>query len=212
VYLELGCLVPEHSLELDRDALNRWYETELSSETEWPVLSLRLPGRRSAHVVFRNYPEDYGVDYLLDDPVWPEPLCLASIEGHFSGPGLRCKEALWLADAAHLAANGVTTPWMRLLLLLPMVTEADASPDDQHALAALIRTGAETIPWLATFATLAADTTASRLWGQVRWSTDASLGWVADGESSPRNPGSPLALSRAAFDQLKAFFAALGAD
>jgi len=37
--------------------------------------------------VFRNWPEDHGIDYLVDDPAWRQPLVLAQIGGHFSGPG-----------------------------------------------------------------------------------------------------------------------------
>ncbi len=45
-------------------------------------------------IVDCNFPEDYGQDYLLHHPGWSDALRLASIEGHFMGPGICWPELL----------------------------------------------------------------------------------------------------------------------
>jgi hypothetical protein len=225
VYFELTRLLPDDAEDeaagdrhptLDPARLDAWYAAELASATAWPVLPLPLPGGRAVRVVFRNAPEDAGVDYLVDDPAWPRPLVLARLEGHFAGPGLRWAEARAVADTlgGGAPAGGLAPSWARLLALLPLVTDADPPPEAGPRIGAAFRDGAATVPWFAALAAGGpggADAGRSGWWAPVRWRRDARRGWVNDGAWSVRNPDGPCPLTDAEFDRLREFFAGLGA-
>lgn len=76
-------------------------------------------------IVHRNFPDDPGTDYLITHPDWDRDVPLASLEGHFSGPGLSWPELIAVADSAPARAAGVRDPALRLLLLLPAFGDAD---------------------------------------------------------------------------------------
>ncbi|MCC9312380.1 hypothetical protein LN042_35910 [Kitasatospora sp. RB6PN24] len=108
----------------DADAV---YE-RLSNPTAWPVFRLPMQHGHSLLIVHRNFAEDAGIDYYLTHPDWDRPGSLASIEGHFAGPGLAWRELI------HIARNpgegpGITEPHARLLLLLPTLGDADLPTD-----------------------------------------------------------------------------------
>ncbi|MFD7812650.1 hypothetical protein ACFV6E_06840 [Streptomyces sp. NPDC059785] len=91
----------------------------------WPALRIPMAGGHLLWIVLRNFPEDGGVDYLLTHPDWTRDAPLASIEGHFSGPGLSWPELIAVADGTPADAEGVRDPARRLLLLLPAFGDAD---------------------------------------------------------------------------------------
>ncbi|MFC0507085.1 hypothetical protein [Micromonospora costi] len=41
-----------------------------SDERQWPVLSVSLSAGHLLHVIYRNFPEDNGYDYVLHHPEW----------------------------------------------------------------------------------------------------------------------------------------------
>ena len=95
----------------------------------WPLFALPLVGGHRLYVVYRAFPDDPGVDYLLHHPDWDSAELLASDEGHFHGPGLSWSE---LETAAFNGRPGGSTqdPHARLLLLLPALgdDQVDGTP------------------------------------------------------------------------------------
>ncbi|MEU4085953.1 hypothetical protein [Streptomyces aureus] len=141
-WLDLPGFWPAHLLWLaegeDVDPEPEWFgvdgaDTEeaygaLTDPVAWPVLRLPLQFGHRILILYRNFPEDEGVDYYLTHPSWERPRSLGSIEGHFAGPGLAWRELV------HIAQNpgtgpGVTTPHARLLLLLPVLGDEALPPD-----------------------------------------------------------------------------------
>ncbi|MFD6925838.1 hypothetical protein ACFV99_37255 [Streptomyces sp. NPDC059944] len=96
----------------------------------WPAYRLPLAGGHTLWIVHRNHPDDSGTDYLITHPAWSRPGHLASIEGHFSGPGLSWPELSAVVGSAPHGAEGVLDPGTRLLLLLPAFGDADAPPEE----------------------------------------------------------------------------------
>jgi hypothetical protein len=105
-----------------------WEATEV-----WPAYRVPLEGGRGVWIVHRNFPDDAGTDYLLTDPALPRERRLASVEGHFTGPGLSWSDLLAVADEAPGDGAGVRDPDLRLLLLLPAY--GDAATPVEEALA-----------------------------------------------------------------------------
>ncbi|MFE4973341.1 hypothetical protein ACFRAR_14650 [Kitasatospora sp. NPDC056651] len=100
----------------------------LSDPATWPVVRLPLRHGHSILVVHRNAAEDEGVDYYLAHPDWDRPRSLASTEGHFTGPGLAWRELVHIARHPG-DGPGITDPDARLLLLLPVLGDADLPAD-----------------------------------------------------------------------------------
>lgn len=100
----------------------------LCGATAWPVIQLPMQDEHRILIIYRNLPDDSGVDYYLSHPDWDRMAPLASLDGHFSGPGLAWREL------AHIARHpgdgpGITDPHARLLLLLPVLGDADLPAD-----------------------------------------------------------------------------------
>jgi hypothetical protein len=76
-----------HAFGVDPADLNEVIETFLD-EHEWPVFSLRLAGASRVHIIMRNFPDDGGVDYVLEPGTGGDAIPLAAMEGHFRGPAL----------------------------------------------------------------------------------------------------------------------------
>ena len=102
-----------------------WEATEV-----WPAYRIPLAEGRAVWIVHRNFPDDAGTDYLLTDPVRPREQSLASIEGHFTGPGLSWSDLLAVADGTPPDGAGVRDPDLRLLLLLPAYGDAATPPEE----------------------------------------------------------------------------------
>ena len=54
----------------------------------WPVISLNLAQGHRVHILFRNYEDDSGWDYLLQQAGSDVVITAASLEGGFHGPAL----------------------------------------------------------------------------------------------------------------------------
>ncbi|MER5867423.1 hypothetical protein [Kitasatospora sp. NPDC002040] len=101
---------------------------QLFDSAAWPVIQLPVQNGHQILIIFCNHPDDSGVDYYLSHRDWDHLAPLASIDGHFSGPGLAWREL------AHIAGHpgdgpGVTDRHARLLLLLPILGDADLPAD-----------------------------------------------------------------------------------
>ncbi|WP_307673669.1 hypothetical protein [Streptomyces sp. V4I2] len=109
----------------------------------WPAYRIPLPGGHLLWIVHRNFPDDPGTDYLLTHPDQARETSLASIEGHFTGPGLSWPDLVAVADSAPADAEGVRDPGLRLLLLLPAFGDAETPMEAavERIAAALVAVG-----------------------------------------------------------------------
>ncbi|HTJ69839.1 MAG TPA: hypothetical protein VL551_20045 [Actinospica sp.] len=98
----------------------------LTEPAAWPVIRVPLEQGHCISIVYRNFVEDEGIDYYLSHPEWDRIAALASLEGHFSGPGLAWRELIYVANRPG-DGPGVTDPHARLLLLLPILGDDELS-------------------------------------------------------------------------------------
>jgi hypothetical protein len=105
-----------------------------SDEQQWPVFSISLPSRHVLHVVYRNIAGDAGYDYVLHRPDWAATVWLATIDGHFRGPGL-CWPELLAAARTGTGAGQLAAPEARMLLLLPVMADDELPADAEARLA-----------------------------------------------------------------------------
>jgi hypothetical protein len=160
----------------------------VSNPERWPVFTVVLPAGYEIYVVYRNFDGDMGVDYLISHPGWSEAVTLAVDDGHFTGPGLSWRELE--AAAGRATVGGVTDPDGCLLLLFPMLGDADVPEDAAGRLASALaaRTIVEDPAELA-FVLL----NHQGQWEPARWSRSGGV-WVCDGAHSVRNPLNIVAL------------------
>ena len=106
----------------------------LYDEPEWPVFRIPFPDGHMAVVVQRNFPEDSGTEYFIQHPGWGRIGYLATLDGHWAGPGLAWRELVHIArNPGPEEAEGIRDPHQRLLLLLPALGDAER-PDDAAGL------------------------------------------------------------------------------
>ncbi|MFF9135288.1 hypothetical protein [Streptomyces sp. NPDC014806] len=157
----------------------------------WPIFTVPLAGHHRLYVVYRAFPGDEGVDYLLHHPGWETAEHLAQDEGHFMGPGLSWPELTAAADNG-LSFGTTTDAHARLLLLLPAFGD-DAVPSDavDRLTAALrARTRVEDPERLAEV--LMQDQGPC---GPAQWTTAEGGYRINDGRYSLRNPANHFARS-----------------
>ncbi|MER6738332.1 hypothetical protein [Streptomyces puniciscabiei] len=106
---------------VDADAA---YEV-LTDEEQWPVIRIPFGDGHAVVVVGRNFSEDEGTEYFISHPEWDRHGHLATIDGHQAGPGLSWQELAHIAGTPDENAPGVHAPHARLLLLLPVLGDAD---------------------------------------------------------------------------------------
>ncbi|MET9170205.1 hypothetical protein ABZX64_03860 [Streptomyces misionensis] len=58
----------------------------LSAEDEWPVSSVPLRSGHTIYIIYRNFVDGWGVDYLIHQLAWTEAETLAVIDGLSWGP------------------------------------------------------------------------------------------------------------------------------
>ncbi|MFD0782502.1 hypothetical protein ACFQZ8_00975 [Micromonospora azadirachtae] len=110
----------------------------ISGEGQWPVLSVPLSAGHLLHVVYRNFPDDQGFDYLLHHPEWKTTVPLATVEGCFRGPGLCWSELLAVAHTTAEAGSPLPFDPRIFLLLLPIMSDAELPSDADDVLAAML--------------------------------------------------------------------------
>jgi hypothetical protein len=166
------------------------FQRGLMEGAQWPVFTVPLHHDHRVYVVYRAFPDDPGVDYLLHHPDWDRAELLARDEGHFMGPALSWPELCAAADNG-LPGGSTSDPGARLLLLLPALGD-EAVPDEAagRVAAALGACTAVEAPEALAAALLDAQGPA----GAARWSAAEGVGRVSDGPYSYRNPANHFAL------------------
>ncbi|MFH8487901.1 hypothetical protein [Streptomyces longisporoflavus] len=178
----------------------------LHDRAAWPVFTVPLAGDFAIVVHYNSGEEFTTTDYFLTHRDWPDSraIVLASDDQDRIGPGLCWPELAALLPVPAKAA-GVTDPHARLLLLLPVLGDADAPTEAVEAVAeALVAQGAPP-----DCEALAAQLLEGHpMWGAETWTYDADeRSWICDGEHSPRQE--PLG-ERLPVVQRSALGAALG--
>jgi hypothetical protein len=123
---------------VDEDALWAFYY-RLTDEGQWPVFHIALPSGHVLYVVYRNFAEDAGYDYLLHHPDSAEPIMLATVEGHYLGPAL-CWSELVAVSQAPAGAAATRAPERRIGILLPVMADDDLPEDAVDVLAGALHT------------------------------------------------------------------------
>jgi hypothetical protein len=159
--------------------------SELLRGEDWPVFTVPLADRHWIYVVYRAFPDDSGIDYLLHHPDWEQAEMLAIDDGHFRGPGLRWRE-LEAAAFNTLPGGSTRDPHARLLLLLPALgddqIDRTAVASVAQALAARTR-----VDDPERTATLLLDGQGQA--GPARWQADGQGAWTCEGRYAFRAPG-----------------------
>ncbi|MFF2073283.1 hypothetical protein ACFVXG_00835 [Kitasatospora sp. NPDC058162] len=101
----------------------------LLDDQAWPALRIPFKGGHSAVVVYRNLIGDFGVDYLLTQPVWPRKEDLSTYDGDWYGPGLSWRDIAHIAETPNPTELGVHDTAARLLLLLPLLADDELPPE-----------------------------------------------------------------------------------
>lgn len=164
---------------------------KLHDRSAWPSFTVPLAGGFAILVHYNSGEEFTTTDYFLTHPDWPDSrtLVLASDDQDRIGPGLCWPELAALLTArapvpAPAGVVGVTDPHARLLLLLPVLGDAEAPAEAVDVVVeALVAQGAPS----------ACEPLARRLleghpmWGAPAWTYDVDeRSWICDGEHSPR--------------------------
>ncbi|GAA3259759.1 hypothetical protein GCM10010532_111280 [Dactylosporangium siamense] len=160
----------------------------LSDPRAWPRFDLDLPRGGRITVIFRNYADDPGVDYLLAAEPDGRSVRISALGGDAEGPGISWPELVSVADHGTDPREGA----VRLLLLAPMLGDADA--DELGATARVVEslrlTGAT-----GDLGEVARLIVAENLdFEPASWEPDDDDVNVCDGESSPRNPDGVVSL------------------
>ncbi|NMO50699.1 hypothetical protein HH310_05755 [Actinoplanes sp. TBRC 11911] len=108
------------------------YAEELHHTDSWPFIVLRLASGHRLYVLFRNFEEDAGWDYLLQPAGTDAVITLAALEGHFRGPAYSWGDLVLLANQPDPTRSAAE----RLLLLLPAMGDADLPADAGQVIAA----------------------------------------------------------------------------
>ncbi|MFY1661222.1 hypothetical protein [Micromonospora sp. WMMD1274] len=172
---------------LDRVAV-RAVQDRLSDPGTWPAFEVDLGVGGKLVVVYRNFDEDAGVDYLLVPSNESDCLRVATTEGEYEGPGISWPELM-------AVAGGFTDPARRaevLLLIAPMLGDVEAdSPAAISLLTEALRlTGAvDSVEEMARLIV-----SENLQWEPASWYVTESGAICCDGEASPRNPESACAL------------------
>ncbi|MDT0481376.1 hypothetical protein [Streptomyces doebereineriae] len=96
----------------------------------WPAFRIPLDACHSAVVVYRNLVGDYGIDYLLAHPDGTGAEAVANrFDGDWSGLGLVWRDLKRIVVSPDLTAAGVHDPSERLLILLPVLNDAELPAD-----------------------------------------------------------------------------------
>lgn len=169
---------------------------QLFDPDHWPVFTVPLRSGAALNVIYRNLPDDMGLDYVLAHPDRPHDLHLAAVEGSFVGPGLSWHELINTARRPPTSAPaGTRDPDQRLLLLLPALGDADLPGDAVPALtAALTRTTACPSPRHVAETLLRNE---RAYWQPAHWTHQANGALVCDEHHSRRCPQHPNAFTPA---------------
>jgi hypothetical protein len=159
----------------------------LTDSSAWPVFLIDLGGGARLAVVYRNFDEDEGVDYLLVPGDGEDCIQIATVEGALDGPGISWHELISVADRQPTALDQARA----LLLLAPILGDAAAeSSEAVTRLADALRVVGVTGQVVTVAEAIVAAAPAG-------WRRTADGVSVCDDEDSTRNPISRAALKPA---------------
>ncbi|MFF3563561.1 hypothetical protein ACFYXS_26265 [Streptomyces sp. NPDC002574] len=114
---------------VDESAYEQIVERLSDHEQPWPVLRMPFAGGHTAYVVYANFEDEGNVEFFVGHPGWGRLGFLGQYGVDQAGPGLSWAELTALAAAAPEGGEGLSDPAQRLLLLLPMLGDADVPAD-----------------------------------------------------------------------------------
>ncbi len=136
---------------------------ELQRLDQWPGFALSVGDRHTIHLIWRNFDEDMGLDYVLIGAGYESSIVVAALEGSFIGPAWSWPELLDLAEQPdrHRSASE------RLLLLLPAMGDADLPSTAVEVVAGAVTAVGGSRNQVEVARQLLAAT--SRFWGAPQW-------------------------------------------
>ncbi|MEU0434186.1 hypothetical protein ABZ153_21575 [Streptomyces sp. NPDC006290] len=112
------------------------------TEQPWPVLRVPFDGGHTAYVVYANSEDMSDIEFFVRHPAWGRLGFLGDCGGDHAGPGLSWNELTTLAASTPDGGEGLSDPSQRLLLLLPMLGDADMPEETTDVVArALVHCG-----------------------------------------------------------------------
>ncbi|MFF4446138.1 hypothetical protein [Streptomyces sp. NPDC001502] len=116
---------PAEPYGVDASAYDAMVDRLGDPEQPWPVLRVRFDGGHTVHAVYANWEDQNNVEFFVRHPAWGRLGHLGQCGADEAGPGLSWTELLTLATSTQEGGEGLTDPSERLLLLLPMLGDAD---------------------------------------------------------------------------------------
>ncbi|GAA2646685.1 hypothetical protein GCM10010425_65500 [Streptomyces spororaveus] len=116
---------PAEPYGVDTSAYEEMVDRLGDPEQPWPVLRVCFDGGHTVYAVYANWDDQNNVDYFIRHPKWGRLGFLGQCGADEAGPGLSWTELLTLATSTQEGTEGLTNPSERLLLLLPMLGDAD---------------------------------------------------------------------------------------
>ncbi|MFE7708564.1 hypothetical protein ACFU6I_22835 [Streptomyces sp. NPDC057486] len=110
---------------VDASVYEEMVERISNPEEPWPVLRVPFEGGHTAYVVYANFDDANNVDFFVRHPAWGRLGYLGQFGVDEAGPGLSWSELDILAEATQNSSEGLTDSSQRLLLLLPMLGDAE---------------------------------------------------------------------------------------
>ena len=104
----------------------------------WPVFRVPFAGGHTVYAVYANFEDENTIEFCVRHPAWDRLGHLGQHGPEYAGPGLSWPELTALASSEPTetnAAEGLTDPAHRMLLLLPMLGDA-ATPVTAWAMVA----------------------------------------------------------------------------
>ncbi|MEV7754000.1 hypothetical protein [Streptomyces griseofuscus] len=127
---------------VDASVYEEMVERLSNPEEPWPVLRVPFQGGHTAHVVYANFDDANNVDFFVRHHEWGRLGYLGQCGADEAGPGLSWTELATLAEAVQSSSEGLTDSSQRLLLLLPMLGDAETPGEARHmVMQALTRCG-----------------------------------------------------------------------
>ncbi|WP_228989567.1 hypothetical protein [Streptomyces sp. DH8] len=123
---------PAEPYGVDAAAFEAMVDRLSDPDEPWPVLRVGCGGDHTVHVVYVNWEDCSNVDFFVRHPAWGRLGHLGQCGADAAGPGLSWTELLALATGVPEGGEGLTDPSERLLLLLPLLGDADL-PGEAHA-------------------------------------------------------------------------------
>ncbi|WP_172387055.1 hypothetical protein [Streptomyces sp. MNP-20] len=126
---------PSEPYGVDTTAYDAMVDRLGDPDQPWPVLRVCFDGGHTVHAVYANGEDENNVDFFIRHPRWGRLGHLGQCGADEAGPGLSWTELLTIATSTQEGGEGLTNPSERLLLLLPMLGDADMPGDASDTVA-----------------------------------------------------------------------------